>query len=60
MKKYQSFYLKISIYLNRRVFVMAYFIPEFLKWNLHSLILDLSIDAHRAFSLKSKTKWPTA
>ena len=35
------------------------FIPEFLKWTLLFLDLDLSTDANRGFSLKSKTEWQT-
>ena len=35
------------------------FIPEFLKRTLPSLNLDMSTDANRGFSLKSKTQWQT-
>ena len=35
------------------------FIPEFLKWTLPFLNLDLYYDANRGFSLKSKTEWQT-
>ena len=33
--------------------------PEFLKWTITSFNLDISIDANRGFSLKSKTEWQT-
>ena len=32
------------------------FMPEFLKWTLVSLNLDMSTDAKRIFSLKSKSE----
>ena len=35
------------------------FIPEFLSRTLPFLNLDLSTDANRGFSLKSKTEWQT-
>ena len=35
------------------------FVPEFLKLTLPSLNLDMSTDAKRSFSLKSKTEWQT-
>ena len=35
------------------------FIPEFLKLALPSLHLDMTNDANRGFSLKSKTEWQT-
>ena len=34
------------------------FIPEFRKWIILSLNLDIFIDANRAFSLRSKTEDP--
>ena len=33
------------------------FIPQFLKWTIPFLNMDLSTDANRSLSLKSKTEW---
>ena len=35
------------------------FIPEFLKWTLPSLNLDMSAASNKDFSVKSKRKWQT-
>ena len=38
-----------------RILVVNSFIPKFLKWTLPYLNLDMSTDANKGFSLKSKT-----
>ena len=38
---------------------LNHFIPEFLKWTLPFLNLDLSTDGNMDFSLKLKTQWQT-
>ena len=38
-------------------YILNPFIPEFLKWTLPFLNLDMSTDANRGFSLKPKTEW---
>ena len=45
--------------VNQETELINPFIPEFLKWTIPPLNLDLSTDAHRGFSWKSKTEWQT-